>query len=369
MSILGHFGIRYATEADVTACQALTRLKGVREQLPFVMLPSLREAVVRKQLFIAEYDGATVGFVHWYARRDGVNTVHEIAVNPDYQGMGIGRALLYSVPCPIRLKCKQDNTQGNTFYQGAGMVLDGTETTKGSTALNIWRLNILAILCRGGNKDIPQVARESRMAYGTRHDMKPHDWPYMLDIHWQDYDWQDYMHKVCTYRPVQAMCADYEHPHQRSTLYRQIRDLKAAGVLRVKICPKFTGAVAHIPCWCTVAISVPSSYAGFMPDFSELHGRRVHLLGGSPTIWFGKSSKGASKYQTGLIVGLRGANVSVVSADGNAHARAARQGVYWQDGKWNSDESAFTYHELCVLSGRNIVKQLNQPEASQLSMF
>jgi GNAT superfamily N-acetyltransferase len=367
--LLGHFQIRPAMMFDVATCQAITRLRGVREQLPFVMLPSLREAVARQQLFVALYDDAIVGFVHWYARRDGINTVHEIAVHPDYQGMGIGRALFYSVPCPIRLKCKTDNAQGNAFYRGAGMFLESTEATKGGTALNVWRLNILGVFCAGNNTRFPEVARLSGMAYGVRHDMTPRDWPYMLDIHWRAYDWQDYMHKVCAYRPIQEMCADYEHPAQRRTLYQQIRDLRAAGVMRIKVCPKFHGAVAHIPHWCTVALSVPSKYAGFLPDFAALSRRRIHLLGGSPVSWFGKVSKSRGKSETGIIAALQGAGAKIVSADGNAHTKTAQQGGYWLDGKWQFDSQAFDYYDLCALSGRNIVKQLQQQNQKQFSMF
>lgn len=366
--LLGRFFIRIGTEADAEACQRLTRLPGVREHLPFVMLPTLREAAQRKQLFIAYLDGEIVGFVRWHARRDGINTIHEIAVDPKAHGLGVGRALLYSVPCPIRLKCKADNAQGNAFYAGAGMVQEGAEVTKGGTALIVWRLNILMILCRGGNKDVPMMARDSSMGYGIRHDVRAFDWPYMLDIHWQKYDWQDYMHKVCTYRPIQAMCADYEHSSQRRALYQQIRDLKAAGVLRVKVCPKFNGAVAHIPRWCTVALSVPSSYAGFMPDYRELVGRNIHLLGGTPLAWFGQTGRLNTKSATGVIAALEGAGAKVRSVDGNSHVGAAAKGTYWQGGAWHSYDRIFDHYALSVLSGRNIVSELNRPREMQLSL-
>lgn len=367
-TLLGRFGIRLGTDADAEACQRIARQW--RDELPFVMLPTLREAARRKQLYVAEVDGRAVGFVHWYARRDGTNTIHELAVDRNYTRFGVGRALLYSVPCPIRLKCKADNDRANRFYTNAGMTPDGTETTRGGTPLVRWRLNILAQLVQGNNARMPEVARRSGMAYGTRHIEKAQDWPYALDIHWRDYDWADYMHKVATWRPVQALAPDYEHPSQRRTLYAQIRDLKVAGVLRVMACPKFPGAVAHLPSWCVVAVSVPSTYAGFVPDFAELRGRRVHLLGGSPVKWFGQTSKGKQANPTGYIAAITGAGGRVISVDGNAHTATAAQGGYWRDGRWQFDREAFDLYDLAALSGRNIVAQLNAvSQHQQLALF
>lgn len=352
-TLLGRLRIRIGAPDDAERCQQIARQW--RDELPFVMLPALREAAARKQLYIADVDGQIAGFVHWYARRDGINTIHEIAVDRDHLQGGIGRTLLYSVPCPIRLKCKANNDRANRFYANAGMQQEGTETTRKGTPLILWRLNILAELVQGNNRRMPDVARASGMAYGTRHIEQPRDWPFAVDIHWRDYDWTDYMAKIRAWKPVQALVADYEHPSQRRQMYRQIRDLRAAGVLRVLVCPKFNGAVAHIPSWCVVAVSVPSTYAGFMPALSELRGRRVHLLGGTPVKWF----------TNGLITKLAGAGAKVISVDGNSHTRAAQSGVYWLNGRWQTDRIKFSMDELSVISGRNIVKQLNEFAAYQ----
>jgi hypothetical protein len=142
-----------------------------------------------------------------------------------------------------------------------------------------------------------------------------------VDIDWRKYDWQDYMHKIYQWHPVQAMCTDYERPDQRRQLYQQMRDLKAAGVLRIMACPKFHGAVAHFPSWVLVAISVPSELAGFLPEFEELRGRNVHLLGGS------------ARRQVDLIPKLQGYGVHVQSVDGNGHTRAAAWGRVWDGGR------------------------------------
>lgn len=347
--LLGHFRLRYGTPADVERCQQIARQ--FRAELPFVMLPQLRESARRRELFVAELDGKIVGFVRWHARRDGWQTVYDLAVSLDAQGLGVGRALLYAVPTPLRLKCTVDNEPGNTFYAGAGMQLIHSAGTEAGAkrALNVWELRLLTIFCAGRNKAFPQLARQSGMAYGTRHDYAPTDWPYMLDIAWTTYDWQDYMDKVTRWQPVQAMVADYERPAQRETMLSQIADLSAAGVLRPNVCPKFEGAVADIPAGCVVALSVPSRYAGWLPaNLGDLRRRRVHLLGGTP------------HQQLALIPQLQAIGAHVLSVDGSSHESAAKKGSHFEGGKWR--RNAYTkadYHHTIVFSGRNIVRQLN----------
>lgn len=366
-TLLGRLRIRYGKPADAERCQQIARQW--RDELPFVMLPALRAAADRRQLFIADVDGQIAGFVHWYARKDGLNTIHEIAVNRDYLRFGIGRALLYAVPAPIQLKCKADNDRANRFYSNAGMQQAGTETTRGGTPLVLWRLNILAQLVQGNNKRMPEIARQSGMAYGTRHIEQPQEWPFAVDIHWRDYDWNDYMDKIAAWKPVQALAPDYEHPSQHRQLYQCIRDLKAAGVLRVLVCPKFHGAVAQIPSWCIVAVSVPSTYAGFVPEFGELKGRRVHLLGGSPVQWFGQGGRKRHMSSTGYIAAINGAGGRVISTDSNVQTKTAAQGMFWQDSRWQTDRLGFDMYDLMTLSGRNIVKQLHIVEQYQQMML
>lgn len=367
MSLLGHFRIRYGTADDAPVCQRLSR--PFDAELGRVMRPALEAAAAKHELFVAELDGAVVGFVNWHARRDGVSVIYELAVADGQHGQGIGRALLYAVPTPMRLKCKADNDRANTFYAGAGMQLDAQTQANSGAALNVWRLDVLAELVQGNNKRMPDVARSSGMAYGTRHTEKPRDWAFAVDIHWKDYDWTVYLAKIRAWQPVQALAADYLAPEQKDTMLAQVADLQAAGVLRVMVCPKFHGAVADIPADCIVAVSIPSSYAGFVPDFSELRGRRVHLLGGSPVKWFGQTGKRRHMSATGYLAALRGAGVQVLSVDGNVHMKVASQGGFWGDGRWRLDSldraRPFDLYALAALSGRNIVNQLNAREQVQ----
>lgn len=352
--------IRKATAYDVDRILEIARQ--YRTELGYLHPVGLRQHISAGTVNVCEWYGNIYGFVDYHTRRDGWSTIYHIATDKHVAGQGIGRNLLYSVPCPFRLKVTQENP-ANTFYQNAGMQLAATETGR-KRALNVYELRVLGVLVMGNGKGdtFPRIARASGMAYGTRHIEQPRAWPYMVDIHWRDYDWSDYMQKIGAWRPVQAMVADYEHPAQRRLMYQQIRDLRAAGVLRVMVCPKFAGAVAHIPSWCIVAVSVPSKYAGYVPPLHELKGRRVHLLGGSPVQ--------QRKWQ----IALQGAGAIVVSVDGNAHVGVAKSAAFWDGTRWMKKGGARIdtagYEQLVIESGRNIVRMINQnAKLAQLSMF
>lgn len=364
-NLLGRFRIRKATPADAAACDRIARQ--FKSELGFVRRDNLTRSASKGLLHVGEIDGVVRGFVEYNTPTRGANrgysVVYHLATERGWGGYGIGRNLLYSVPTPIRLKCTVDNSTANTFYAGAGMRLTATEPGK-KRALNVWELRVLSILCHGGNPEMPFIARASRMAYGVRHDCIAYGYPFMLDIDWRDYHWGDYLRKVKYLRPVQAMVADYEHPDQKPQMLRQIEDLRQLGVMRIKVCPKFDGAVADIPQDCIIAVSVPSRYAGFIPDHRELVGRKVHLLGGSPHQWLGQSS-GRKYSATGLIAALNGIGAQVLSCDGNSHQTAATYGAYWVNGHWERfyrPDKTFVYSDLrntMIFSGRNIVQELN----------
>lgn len=214
------------------------------------------------------------------------------------------------------------------------------------------------IYCRGGDRAAPAIAQASGMLYGTRHDYTPYAPVFMLDINWHKFDWQDYVSKVKLYKPVMAMVPDYERVSQRRNLYQCIRDLKPL-VARVMVCPKFAGAVAHIPSWCIVAVSVPTSYAGFLPDFRELIGRKIHLLGGKP------------EAQAQIIRKLNGVGACVVSVDGSYHAMKAGLGQWFDGGVWSQLKNKnVSTADLTIASGINIVRYLQAAlNETQPSLF
>ncbi|MFA5377868.1 MAG: GNAT family N-acetyltransferase [Dehalococcoidia bacterium] len=337
--------IRRATTNDLDAIPAIVRQWP--DELAFVRRLSLDRGLIERSLFVAEHDQQVIGFVLYHARRDGWNTIYDIATRKEFTGAGIGRALLYAVPAPIRLKTTTDNERANRFYAGAGMTMVRTEQGR-KRALNVWEMKRLVVLCKGNNPTIPAISRAAGMAYGTRNDCKPHARIDMLDIHWNNYDWSDYMALVNDKHPTIAMCADYERPEQRRQLYQQIRDLKAAGAIRILACPKFAGAAAHIPSWVTLAISVDSEYAGFEPAPAELVGRKLHLLGGTPD----DQMRCIDKYH----------QARVISVDGSSFTRWAEFGDVWADGrkatpKWEGD-----YWQRVKQSAINIQRRISQYE-------
>jgi hypothetical protein len=126
--------IRFAVEKDLVDIQRIARQW--RDELGYVMLPALRTALNKRQLLVADYGGQIVGFVNYWARRDGWQTVYEIAVKKGWQGLNIGKALLAAVPKPVRLKCTVDNP-ANAFYEAQGMCFEKREAGK-KRALNVW---------------------------------------------------------------------------------------------------------------------------------------------------------------------------------------------------------------------------------------
>lgn len=339
-----NFYLRLAVPEDKETLLKLARL--YRNELGYLHPIALTEHIQKGTVILCVWRDTqqVCGFVDYHAGKKW-NTVYHLAVHRDFTRKDIGRALLYAVPCPIRLKCTIDNP-ANLFYKAAGMCFMGTETGK-KRALNVWELRVLYQIIQGNNRKIPMIAKQSGMAYGTRHVEKPRAWPFALDIRWKEYDWQQYLSLVETYRPVQVLVADYEQPDQQETMLQQVADLRRLGVLRILVCPKFDTAIADIPSDCIIAISVPSDYAGYVPPLTQLSGKRVHLLGGSP---------GRQKRMTVQIQGIGG---KVISMDGNGFTKVARTGNYWDNGwkkdKWRTSEF---FYATCLLSARNIQREM-----------
>ncbi len=352
--------IRKANASDLDAIKCIADAN--RNELGFVMRPALTEAQARGELLVAERGDAVVGFVNYRTLsrvRRGWHTVYEICVTGGWRGQGIGAELLDAVPRPVRLKCPVD-LPANGFYRVYGMHNVWTEQPDGRRALNVWQTQPDVIYCAGGNREFARIAVEAGMLYGTRHDDTPAYKPYMLDINWKRYDWRDYLDKVGRWQPHIAMVPDYEHEWQRGRMVRMACQLVERGVERVMVCPKFAGAVSHIPDWCLVAISVPSGYAGFLPDPAELTGRRVHLLGGVP------------QAQMQLARTYGGLGITVSSVDLNAHKRAALLGSIWQPRRsgtnWHYPRNGLDAYSVFGLSTSNILTAWRQGVGVQMAL-
>lgn len=316
--------IRRADDNDLDSCNRIARL--YPQELGWVRRDSLADSCKVQKLHVATIDGIVRGFVEFSQPSRGSNkafsVIYHLAVEKGWGGLGIGRNLVYSVPTPIRLKVTADN-RALRFYESIGFTEYGqSESSSGRSLIHLQR-NMLFIWVQGSQIRTPKMARAVAAAYGTRHTEKPHDYPFMLDIHWKKYDWDDYIDKLTRWGPVMAMVADYESPKQRDLMLSQVNDLRKLGVIRIMVCPKFHGAVADIPTDCTVAISVPSDYAGFVPELSSLHNRDIHLLGGAPDSILD------------LIKKLNGVGARVRSVDANCFSKGGMYRRIWSNGRWS----------------------------------
>lgn len=124
-------------QKDSFDIDAVKRVANVyKNELGFVNKAALIESVERGGLWLACIGQSVVGFVNYRTRRDGISTVYEIAVLPQWRGQRIGAALLATVPSPKRLKCTVDNP-ANDFY-AKSMSFGGTEAGR-KRELNVWQ--------------------------------------------------------------------------------------------------------------------------------------------------------------------------------------------------------------------------------------
>lgn len=116
-----------------------------RKELGFVRRPTLIKAIDRAEMLIAKQNENIVGFVEYRHRRDEQTTLYNIAIVPEYRGLGIGRKLVQSLVIEakgcnkryISLKCPEDLV-ANHFYEALGFQLHKVETGK-QRRLKIWR--------------------------------------------------------------------------------------------------------------------------------------------------------------------------------------------------------------------------------------
>ena len=120
--------IRLALESDFDVIKKIANQN--RDFVGFVMKVALKEALLKRSLYVYEVNSAVIGFVHYHPRKDGWHTIHEIAVAKEYQGKGVGKKLFDIVPLPIRLKTTVDNKNAIEFYGKKEMVLVNIEDGK-----------------------------------------------------------------------------------------------------------------------------------------------------------------------------------------------------------------------------------------------
>lgn len=170
------------------------------------------------------------------------------------------------------------------------------------------------IYCAGNNRSLMQVAFDSGWMLGVRSDRASYDLPIsFVDIHYRTPNWLRHAARVAREHPRYAVVPDLSESVVDLEDIR--RALSQADELLVLcdvplIVPKLSGQLAHIPARYAIAYSVPSSYGGARFGPWKLAGRRVHLLGGSPSL------------QRRIYRSLRGV-ADVRSVDGNMAQKVA----------------------------------------------
>lgn len=132
--------LRFAVDSDIGIGKEAGGIIKIRKQyskeLGAPHYPAMRSAVNRREIIVAEFDELIVGYVYFHRRKDGWNTIYEIATASDWTRHKIATGLLCGIPYPIQLKCPVDNP-ANKFYEQQGFQFMGQE--KGiRRELNIW---------------------------------------------------------------------------------------------------------------------------------------------------------------------------------------------------------------------------------------
>jgi len=100
---------------------------------------NLSAALTRGVCLLAESDGAVIGEIHAYAPMPAqfahVLSELTVAVSPDAQGRGVGRALFVALIAGVRadrphirrveLMCREGNRRGIALYESLGFVQEG----------------------------------------------------------------------------------------------------------------------------------------------------------------------------------------------------------------------------------------------------
>jgi GNAT superfamily N-acetyltransferase len=119
------FAVRMAQEKDLSGCATI--FLSVRcaifkwENSENFQYSDFQNSVKDEIIFVAETEGNIMGFVSVY---QPYSFVHNLFVGLEYQGLGVGRALLdqvirFVLP-PITLKCVIQNTKACQFYEHCG---------------------------------------------------------------------------------------------------------------------------------------------------------------------------------------------------------------------------------------------------------
>ncbi len=179
------------------------------------------------------------------------------------------------------------------------------------------------IYCAAGNTRLATIAIEEGFLYGGRSDdiRRKLRCDGLIDINWKNYDWDRHVKLVKEHRPKYAVVPDITRVRQLDITLELAQEL-AQYCEHIIVVPKVPDVIGYIPKQYIIGVSIPTSYAGFVPNMSELTYRTVHLLGGTP------------RQQRDYWKHYQQTNIVVTSVDTNSHSKASDFGSYWDGTKW-----------------------------------
>lgn len=135
---IGWYGIKnlFIRFGEVTDIPAIINIyKQHKSKLGFLRNVTVAEHISKKECLVAvNSENIPIGFVLFHTRLDGITTIYDIASK--YPNQDIGKALILSVPKPIRLKC-MDNNEAIYFYEKMGFEKIGEKEGKNKN-LNVY---------------------------------------------------------------------------------------------------------------------------------------------------------------------------------------------------------------------------------------
>lgn len=200
------------------------------------------------------------------------------------------------------------------------------------------------IFCLAGNRTHMQIARACGWEAGAR--LPGTLYEAHVPLVFADQDWNAYqralrrspesalrrraayMQAVACSRPEMASVLDWEYPEQLPEVLDWSHEI-APHVERIMLIPKVVKRVGRLPDEIAgkpvvLGYSIPTRHGGTPCQLGEFHGRRVHLLGGSPRQQWQAATMLAGK-------------ADLVSIDGNMCHQAAGFGTYWTGSRWRND--------------------------------
>ncbi len=176
------------------------------------------------------------------------------------------------------------------------------------------------IYCAGGNRRLLASAYDAGWLLGVRSDKLSYGLPIaFVDIHYRVPDWPRHLRRVAREQPRYAVVPDLsETVVSEDDVMRALMqaDELANYCETPLVVPKLAAQLPLIPARYAIAYSVPSTYGGAQFGPWLLNGRRVHLLGGSPS-----TQRRIYRYLRGV--------ADVMSVDGNMAQKVLGKLNYW----------------------------------------